>query len=1334
MNKQKDDESGRRPSQLSNPLPLTGVQPNSPQINIARYDDVGDKVQRHALTVGDTRRKSIEANPKVYSREAQFYTHWLNLPFVEQYPVIKSRYEKLREISRNWNAQHPQYPFWRYHDAIAPLFEVERRSSDITDARFSQYDQRYLDFNDILCERLASYSVAADTVSKMLAGAYANLCIMSRYRGDTPGDSRIANQFRFNVINKRTLGTISQAVMSKGIWDYVCAHSNILTGNSVYGAPMYSFPMWIVDIWGNRGDHEIDWRSYVNETKAVLSDSTIFQHYAVPSVLPSEDGVASIQNSLLTNMYGIISRYAYGEKAKCSNMSTDPTLGASMPRVENGATYTYKKDDINNRVPMNFDCQQYGQLANDNYDSARDRKLRTLDNFVDKHWRNYKFWESEYAESYSALLDVNSELSQFFIEMGWFEQPRNNVDIFKAISNLEYNDMATHAQNMVYRKTSRPSTSTIVKVDLPYGCDTYMSAGKLYVWDPRDNDDQPNYLQRFKLTENLPIGEELANAQRWPSLTPTILFHSDNYPDLLLQEFTGDDDVVDDKLAAASTAARVNGVEPFVWNTTPEYLNGSMPGLANQDAYRFRTDTPEHAFYDCSNPEHPATRNIAGMSHEDQGPGAAMIDLARSQSNGMARAELLTQGEDPDQVLQDIEHYAGVVVSEFPSKQWTFVQPLVDNTDIYQCGFNLWVNDDRIRLNKIDEVTAHFFKGYWLDLIDSRERIPMATDYVRGTFLEERGVLYNPMGTAYSISVQDTREDKTKPVDESNYQIAAFVTSERYRHLAKDVFIFVGCMPFTSPELAVTDIQAALPFNVVDTRWRGTDDLPSDPAYRALPQHIRGYREVTDASVTTWVQATAQGWDPGSTNQKLVVPWKSSGMAVKANDTVCTLLDFVNDISFGEFWSVVESRGFWEAVRHAIGSSNVVISEVKAPVAGTWYCEKGGKRVSQGAVIGRIVQKNVQRIVSNDVLFGRLFLHNKSVSRPDSVPGQPADFRTPVMAVDLYDAMTNLLNVSTAVYANNFGTIKKWMFDPAYGPVLPIVKDDMPSGYVARAGYINTKAFNSNHAVDLITPETPYMQLFMEWMSTWLPAGMDQSDVPCYNVPPSWGFNMLGPDKTNSHRWSRSIASISLDSVYVDALGRPQKGSVPIRRLDYQNNWIDSSLMETAEARITCASSGHLPSIIEAVKEANIAAGDQGIVSASSSGISVASAVAEPKPKTGFTKSPVSGRYGYRPMEDTRGSAAFAGGTASSGNSSESSEAARKSRQSSRRRHRRSGRRNNQKENTLIPKAIPLTADAGKAHVEENPHSSSSVASPSDADKAVDALKGKHDPFDKMLG
>lgn len=1206
--------------------PFTGITGQSERVEIARHT-LGDLTAPQVASVADSHRYGLQAKRHSYSQQVQYYTHWLNLPFIEQYPLIKSRYLFLRNLVMSWDVNHPDTPWFFLHRQLALLTPEESDSINNDDdsrrAWFLKVGNR-----DRLCERLASWSVAADVVGKMVAGSFANLCIYSRYTGDDQ-QMRIASSFRWNVINRRChhLGTY---VLPNGIFDYVAKHSSVLSGVSPTRAPMFSFPMWITDCWGNRGDHEFDWTCYLSEVKTP-DNAELVAHPGETHVIDSVDTALDSTKvaRLIQRCYAVADRYMYGCGYMMTCTSGDANLAASMPRIENGATWTMKKTDTVDekqqtravRIPCNADCQMYGYTTDKKYENPKTTgKPEPLLNLVDKLWRNFKFWTSEYTASYAPLINCESEISKFFIEWGWFEAPRDIHDVFKAITDKEYGSMSAWAQNMVYRGTSRPSTNTIVKLDLPTSASSYMSDdGYLQVTDEQDNVTLPMYWERFSLRANSNTAAEVETARFWPSLTPAVFFHREDLADALAEQYPETSEF-DGGITRGEIlqGVRVNGAAPAVFNTTPQYLGLLMPGTVPHPYANEPSIKSQLSYW--------VTR---GGKFEDRGAGSVLIDLAKSQTNGMARSELITQGVDPNEIIKDINEYAGIVTYEDPAKQWCFVQPLVDNTDIYQCGFNAWFNYDRIGIGRYDENYLTFLNytkntAYAIE----QETQPLTTDYVNGTYSAESGLKFNQAG-----SLTSKRSDAI--------QVAAHVTSSKYMATIRDAFVFVGAAPFYTIRTAARHIQAALPYQVVDSRWRQYENAAhekgaADFGYRELSKHIRAFRET---STTVNVFAHADGWDSGSTDARLVIPWKSSGSKVKTGDTLFYLLALGNDTDWSEIWSIIEKEGILQLAAKMWARGEVSLKPVLCPsgqggatIEGYWYNMKASKRVNEGAYVGRIETNGLKAF---DVPWGFVFLRNKAEFYPGSQPGHQASDYLPTFATEVYDLLTNELNDQTASGALNMESLTKFMFDPAYGAVLPIVKGDLASGYLAASSYF-----------DCVDGSEGTVKTKVDWVTN--VQELNHGFVPSVKGRYGEYFRLmydaqgLGPAYTNGHRWSREIASVSLQGTTVSIIsGIAQPHAQTIKGIDFIDCIIDSDLINAVEGKISCANAGHLPSLMDVIPKINLALGDEGIITASGSGPTAADVVNEPRQRNTYLRShdAVGGAEGGdAPSKDSRSS------------------------------------------------------------------------------------------------
>jgi len=1142
-------------------LPQTGYSGPQTPFGVRRFIDE-DEVQTVVHVEDTSHQIGAVKKSEVYSRSTQFYFYWLNLPIYEPYLLTKKRYELLYEETTNWNIQNPLMPWFLKNPTLAIL---ESNEEDQMESNPAGKVQWLLENNDMLCERLASFSVAFDTVSKLYLGSAANLSVLSRFRGDG-AMMRVANACRFNVLNRR-MNIFRNILCAPGAAEYVSRYSKVLTGTSLYGAPMYAFPLWITDPWGNRGYHEWDWKSFVNEIQGnpTIGASAPWQNYVVSSRGLKYSAERRMVTDLVRHSYGVLDQYAFGNGVHMTNTSGDPTGHASMPRIENGASYTYEYDGHTFRVPMNFDAACFTRTGDKHFENPIkwDKNPDPASNLIDKLYENLRFWGYILLDQFTALTKPETEMAKFFIEKGWAEQPLEFTDWWKTIVNSDYGDMASFSKNMVYKSPRKTTTSTVVKLDLPVQSETYYYKGKTYVGFMGDED----YFTRFELHKRHPLTEEMVNALRYPSLTPTLFFNSepavDSWP-------SGE---VPIGMQGLYNNFAMYGEEPTVINAMPEWNGDRMPG-----------GLPSQEDIDTGNID--GAENY-GQQHQDMGKGAVMLDVAMATMYKSNESKLVIKGRDPKSVFDEISQYAPFVAQELPTKQWVPVQPLVDTTDPYQCGFNLWVSIDR--LTDPDELTQWF-----TDHVAQVSGINDADaySYVQGTFKASDKYYANQAG---SVSLND---DGTE-------QVAPHVANATYLSRIVDALVFVGAMPFTSPQLALSNPAAAMPYQVINTGWKlGATDATVMPGYRELEDRIRALRT---RKGTTYVVAPEDPDHP--TDAALIIPKVSTGTQVAAGDVVAYAVNMIPD-GWSGMWEAIQSGDTWKFIDHVLGALGM--KEIVAPADGTWTAMKSGKRVDPGNAIGTITSDSY---VSSDTPFGLTFLRNKQI-RNDMLSAQeliniPAGL--PVPAADLYDLLSNMLSWSSNVDLTSWGeNIFCHMFDPAYGPVLILTKPVTDAGSFRPVNLLDLD--DSGNTTDLEVQDDIWGGKEEVYPSGILPRNEDKYvNLDHYlEYAVHDGYEAVGSIYNGSHAWNNSIVFVDMDATVLDDSFRLSRAAPTTRYLSYHNEKEDMHLIDSLQATIQIGGKAYLPSITEAVKEVGVLNGDEGITDSKGDGVTKANVVAEP--------------------------------------------------------------------------------------------------------------------------
>lgn len=496
----------------------------------------------------------------------------------------------------------------------------------------------------ILCARIAHYWFHFMNASMMLQGALANLLSMSRLNGSELF-KEVAYQTRWSKINSNT-NYFSRVPGVKGVFDYICQNMKYAIGTTAYGAEIVSFPLFKTDVTGNEG-----WFSpQLDAIQASVFDSTRID--AVAADLKTTASSSKVEDkagymNLMQNMHITLKTSVGAEDMVITTVDGRQKIwNPHLPYYQNGGVMRYQNDDSFVKMKMNKTLEEL-YLA------------QTWSNdLTDTLWNNYFYWQKYMIDHFKDMLDPNNDKYVFAAsQIGIIEGPRTAQDMLSAIRNNGNLDMVKDLlPRMTYRKDNHVNSATIVK------------------WTPIIHDSdvadeyqtEDNFLYNFSRYDvlNGDITKALKFAKQWPSITPAM--------------FT----------AAYSEDGPIHGTTdvcplPFVLN--------SIPGVGSE----LVDDSPERFLE-----QYHDSLNLAII-----GKGATYFDAACSRNLDPESTSVATFGVTAESAQAYVKSCNGVSFEEDPSTIRLLHQPLIDNSDPYQCGFGLVISSN----NPDPSETERFF-------------------------------------------------------------------------------------------------------------------------------------------------------------------------------------------------------------------------------------------------------------------------------------------------------------------------------------------------------------------------------------------------------------------------------------------------------------------------------------------------------------------------------------------------------------------------------------------------------------------------------------------------
>lgn len=560
---------------------------------------------------------------EVLKQDSILASHWLNLPLKEGAILVPYLYQQIRAIVDSYQLEHDDAFYEQYSELL--VLKTGESVPTTTELRVNhkRFDKR-------LAHKLFHYMNAA----YMYAGSLANLCILANVNGQGKFKS-FGLSCKIGYINTAS-NKFEEFPMPLGSLAHIAEYSKFAVGKTQFGATFVSVPMWITDIFGNRGQHSFN----INDLIASFAETGD----AVYALNKSDRDAQRLQ-MLKMNAYNVAKFYGYSASnssdkhtayvSQLLDASGNKNAVPSMPHVDNGASLYIK--DSNGQViniPLNDDgSKMYYGFSYVKKSDGTSGSL-TTDNIISRAWDNFNFWQTYMVTYFSDFSQENSQVKAFFTKvLKVLEPSMPSSKFFNSINTGSFFDAADLRNHMIFKKDNAVNSATIIK------------------WSPiLDNDGQSWVGSYFDENFNrYPVDEfnesdYLAETEMWPRLTPTIFHQAD-----------GDS----------------NGAhKPVVFNTI------ASPGV-DFDGSIF--DTEDQTFASARSPV---------------GEYASLLDLASSASLDISNTKVDVVAIDPDKAKEFVKAGNGIVFKSRPTSPMLYEQPLIDVTDPLQCGFNLIISDE----------------------------------------------------------------------------------------------------------------------------------------------------------------------------------------------------------------------------------------------------------------------------------------------------------------------------------------------------------------------------------------------------------------------------------------------------------------------------------------------------------------------------------------------------------------------------------------------------------------------------------------------------------------
>lgn len=723
--------------------------PTPPPTGFGQYkSEVPSGIAKSVLSprVQLTRR----SKPKAIRRTPVIASYFLNPPMQEGLFSVGKIFQFMAAAVLNYQNTHGT-SFFEDNPQLIILSRDEIESVDsfvtgavgdaavnlvVAKARFGSTEGLKRNYRT-LCKRLAHYYYHYVEANKYYIASILNLLEWGKLNGEEPF-KEIAYAFRWSVVNSNT-AYYNRFPKPTGLEQAMAAATKIAIGETTFGASIYALPIWVTDIFGNRGFHSVDVASLINQADVAG------QNIVSTDAIDLDEGTtveAGHAKTLIQNIYKALDQFAYQEKSP------------RTPRIENGATAYYDPTttsegadapdgSVNFHFKLNVDTGVFKSGSTKQGANAKDAVVR--DNLIDSLWDSYNFWENYLISHFSEMVDVNNDKFLFARDqLKLIEQSAKPEDLLKVVRDAPTIKLTDLAASMEYKKDNSCTTATLCK---------YVPL--LNTPEHNKTVDRENYsLEAAVFADNYErydvdssrVEDILANSNKFPHIAPTIFSFRAAEPD--------------ESVGGGTAATNI----PFV-------MNGSLTPISSI--------------------------SLIEQAKPIVGKYASLFDEVCTYSLAPEDSWIESIGVDGDFVQKFIQSNKGIMFPEYPIMPFVAQQPLIDCTDIYQCGFNLLFSHN----DKIGNEWTDSFKEL--------------SNYERGTtqqdiqsWMADWWDSGNPL-TPTSINIW--AQPSTTPNAASAKGNLMHVADKSYLDQVKHTFVFVGGAIFNHPLLRFAAPETGIP-------------------------------------------------------------------------------------------------------------------------------------------------------------------------------------------------------------------------------------------------------------------------------------------------------------------------------------------------------------------------------------------------------------------------------------------------------------------------------------------------------------------------------------------
>lgn len=805
--------------------------------------------------------------------------HRYNVPYQDGALYVANRWKKLDVLADNYDRTHTDSFFQANPDLLMLNHQQAAELQSLSGDDFTAYlKANRQEFVVKVCNRLYHYTQAVTTY----VAALANMCMLSRLNGNGIFKT-ISKVFRSANINSIT-NMYAQFPKVIGSENLIIDWSRYAVGMSSTYTDIVSIGLWAITTVGNKGTKLPDFRQFITSNKQ--RSNLYFED--------SPSAEAKLLDKVIATTLQLYETVDHREKTydgwkRTVNSFTSTLLRAASGKADASAVLgDVEIENGTNLVLQYTDGTSFGDKTLE-YIYATNRQVKEwkraftvsgmddsskTNNLINRVLDEFMFIQQYMLYYFMDFTNPESDWYQLFVQSDGLKElePSMKVDPFlTAIRKQDAFDMQSMAEKMIYKGSNRPITSSIIKwvpiidrgsyKNLVSGNfeaisdtfnrkgyssldDSFYSRYSDFIYD--DLDDAIADIGEFN--PGLSETQDLSGLKNWLRYDPRhktaaeYLAESQAYPHIVPSIFNPSD--FGDTIETALLDDRSS--EWLVKNATPEM---SFVGKDEGTAVRAEIGTGSITKHPYSCARHPS--GAAGSIMDLLSTCTVARDVNQFDISGLSQ-------EDSESFVKRNDAY---VFSEYPVQPYVYQQPILDSTDIYQCGFDVvFTSDDELKNEWGSYYQAMFAKTtIWLtnDAAQGNPYLQVADHTATGEELE------NPAPSFGSVDFGAANQ---------HFINLAHVANKTYLEAIGTAFVFVGAGIFGHPVSNSVGLTAGNPMGGIfyeKSGFTGSIKTVKQALADELDNYLNDFYPNADYSNITDPDALFKAmskWNPNQTN------------------------------------------------------------------------------------------------------------------------------------------------------------------------------------------------------------------------------------------------------------------------------------------------------------------------------------------------------------------------------------------------------------------------------------------------------------------------------------